>query len=170
MQGATPACSVVRGWQATAALRHQLPSPARGRGAEGEGWMAGCHRCHSDRAPGSSGILIPRAYVPGYRLAPLRGCRRRVPRLACPAVHGSFVEANPILKIRQGTVASRASVERSRSWDPKKCKTPCRAGGLLRGADRIRTDDGGFAIRCLSHLATAPFVSCPLCHKGLRSL
>src|SRR5262249_58983135 len=27
-----------------------------------------------------------------------------------------------------------------------------------RGAGRSRTDDGGFAIRCLSHLATAP---CP---------
>ena len=25
-----------------------------------------------------------------------------------------------------------------------------------RGADRIRTGDGGFAIHCLSHLATAP--------------
>ena len=25
-----------------------------------------------------------------------------------------------------------------------------------RGAARIRTGDGGFAIRCLSHLATAP--------------
>jgi hypothetical protein len=29
---------------------------------------------------------------------------------------------------------------------------------LKRGAGRSRTDDGGFAIRCLSHLATAP---CP---------
>ena len=26
----------------------------------------------------------------------------------------------------------------------------------MRGAARIRTGDGGFAIRCLSHLATAP--------------
>ena len=39
------------------------------------------------------------------------------------------------------------------------------AGGLpagfmevVRGAGRIRTGDGGFAIRCLSHLATAPDV------------
>ena len=30
------------------------------------------------------------------------------------------------------------------------------SGKRMRGAGRIRTDDGGFAIRCLSHLATAP--------------
>gem|GEM_PF-4821641 len=29
-------------------------------------------------------------------------------------------------------------------------------GVIRRGAARIRTGDGGFAIRCLSHLATAP--------------
>ena len=29
----------------------------------------------------------------------------------------------------------------------------------IRGADRIRTGDGGFAIRCLSHLATAPITA-----------
>src|SRR5579864_7513687 len=33
-----------------------------------------------------------------------------------------------------------------------------RRGLEMRGAGRSRTDDGGFAIRCLSHLATAP---CP---------
>ncbi len=31
-------------------------------------------------------------------------------------------------------------------------------GGRNRGAGGSRTHDGGFAIRCLSHLATAPFV------------
>ena len=29
--------------------------------------------------------------------------------------------------------------------------------GLLESSDRIRTGDGGFVIRCLSHLATEPF-------------
>ena len=34
----------------------------------------------------------------------------------------------------------------------------------MRGAARIRTGDGGFAIRCLSHLATAPdSVGNPMC-------
>ena len=32
-----------------------------------------------------------------------------------------------------------------------------RRGLLLRGSGRSRTDDGGFAIRCLSHLATEPW-------------
>lgn len=32
-----------------------------------------------------------------------------------------------------------------------------REGLLLRGSGRSRTDDGGFAIRCLSHLATEPY-------------
>ncbi len=38
----------------------------------------------------------------------------------------------------------------------------------LRGAGRSRTDDGGFAIRCLSHLATAPcsgWASCSGCES-----
>lgn len=35
---------------------------------------------------------------------------------------------------------------------------PLRMNGLVRGAARIRTGDGGFAIRCLSRLATAPKV------------
>ncbi len=38
-----------------------------------------------------------------------------------------------------------------------------RFGVLARGADEIRTHDGGFAIRCLSHLATAPECSCMHC-------
>ena len=33
-----------------------------------------------------------------------------------------------------------------------------REGLRRRGSGRSRTDDGGFAIRCLSHLATEPFV------------
>ncbi len=32
-----------------------------------------------------------------------------------------------------------------------------------RGAGRIRTGDDGFAIRCLSHLATAPHMSAKVC-------
>ena len=35
-------------------------------------------------------------------------------------------------------------------------KAPSVLGALERGAARIRTGDGGFAIRCLSRLATAP--------------
>ncbi len=34
-------------------------------------------------------------------------------------------------------------------------------GLLARGSGRSRTDDGGFAIRCLSHLATEPCAFCP---------
>ena len=35
-------------------------------------------------------------------------------------------------------------------------ETPCFQGVSSRGSGRSRTDDDGFAIRCLSHLATEP--------------
>ena len=34
--------------------------------------------------------------------------------------------------------------------------TPCKQGVFVKGSGRSRTDDDGFAIRCLSHLATEP--------------
>lgn len=40
-------------------------------------------------------------------------------------------------------------------------KKPLQASGGERGAGGSRTHDGGFAIRCLSHLATAPWCVCP---------
>ena len=40
----------------------------------------------------------------------------------------------------------------------------------LRGPDQSRTDDGGFAIRCLSHLATGPVVASLLTIKNLRAM
>ena len=42
------------------------------------------------------------------------------------------------------------------SWLQKNDTTPCFCMGLSRGSGRSRTDDDGFAIRCLSHLATEP--------------
>ena len=40
-----------------------------------------------------------------------------------------------------------------------------REGFTDRGSGRSRTDDGGFAIRCLSHLATEPY-HCQLLRYG----
>ena len=37
------------------------------------------------------------------------------------------------------------------------CRRPSRHARIERGAGGSRTHDGGFAIRCLSHLATAPY-------------
>ena len=53
------------------------------------------------------------------------------------------------------------------------CQETRTAGSLWRlpagrGAGGSRTHDGGFAIRCLSHLATAPISRNPLPHSRLR--
>lgn len=51
----------------------------------------------------------------------------------------------------------------------RKCKNPGKnrvfPRSFARGAGRIRTGDGGFAIRCLSHLATAPWIVLDGCRR-----
>ena len=59
--------------------------------------------------------------------------------------------------IRSGCRPKRTDSDR-KAEDPRDAPgVPMHREGLLRrGSGRSRTDDGGFAIRCLSHLATEP--------------
>jgi integrase len=60
------------------------------------------------------------------------------------------------MKVARHSTECNLGIRRSRHWSPRN-KKPRKVRGFLRGAAEIRTRDGGFAIRCLSHLATAPY-------------
>ena len=83
--------------------------------------------------------------------------------MLCPAVFlGGEGEATDGMSFRPSARGLLTTPSRARLKTKKPPRSPGfpghREGLLLRGSGRSRTDDGGFAIRCLSHLATEPYV------------